>query len=45
MNVRIITASAALFMFAGAASAADLVAETPQAPIEEAAPVFTWSGF
>jgi len=38
MNVRIVTASAALLMLAGSASAADLVAETPPAPVEPRPP-------
>ncbi|MBB3964905.1 MULTISPECIES: outer membrane protein [Rhizobium] len=45
MNVRIVTASAALLMIAGSASAADIVAEQPPAPVEQAAPLFTWNGF
>ncbi|WP_018902553.1 outer membrane protein [Rhizobium sp. 2MFCol3.1] len=45
MNVRIVTASAAILMLAGSASAADLVSEPPPAPVEQAAPVFTWTGF
>ncbi len=45
MNVRIVCASAALLLAAGSASAADLVAETPPAPVEQAPPVFTWNGF
>jgi outer membrane immunogenic protein len=45
MNVRILTASAAILMLAGSASAADLVSEPPPAPVEQAAPVFTWTGF
>jgi outer membrane immunogenic protein len=44
MNVRIFTASAAFVLLAGTVSAADLVAETPPAPVEQVAPVFTWSG-
>ena len=44
MNVRISAASAAFLMLAGTVSAADLVAETPPAPVEQVAPVFSWSG-
>jgi outer membrane immunogenic protein len=43
---KILLASVALFVFAGAASAADLpVRAAPPAPIIAAVPVFTWTGF
>ncbi len=46
MSIRIITVSAAFLAFAGAASAADVVTETPPEPVAQAAaPVFTWNGF
>jgi outer membrane immunogenic protein len=45
MNVRIVSCVSSIFHAGGIVSAADLVAETPPAPVEQAAPLFTWSGF
>jgi len=43
---KILLASVALFGFAGAAAAADLLMRAaPPAPIIAAAPIFTWTGF